>query len=737
MSLQYQFQHRSQRSNVMDSPKKDSTPPQGKCDFSGNVTNNNIHSNVGTSNSPILNDKIDTIDSDIREYTSFWPDNDDPWGENIDPPQLISSQSHSDFNSHTAEAGRVSLSQTVPFSSGTTIHTTETEYTVDDTDIKAGQLNSHDLQTGSSVTSLSTRTNTPNLEQFEPTLTPDMTIAEALHLYETKLSQYGGNIPPHDLQVNHEQREGEPSLTHSEAQLLQELLTVNPIDSKSQDVSTQVEDSLQGVRNNTPPEQPTQHKVGPSNNSKSEAVTEITMPMGFQRLLRNFAMAKSDSCAPIFEQDWSVSDVGTIDYHDIPPKSQPRTEPISKTASVFANIRSELGDIAYRAKETVFIDSLKTPLPLHKKTSSQPKVDEQDFQSRINERLQRMTLREDGSIVELPPQATSKQVSNSDKKLSTKIVQKDANTTIELPSNVGSSSDNLAVKVTMSGNHFSMNGPWLHHILAFHSLKNETSSLANNTNQYEFYSQHPIEDAIKIATICVGQDRLENSADLRLDHQARRPQKRAATSASVLRTDRSPTPACNRLSMLPQNKSVLSKAKLSMPTNRRLNETLPFNARGEIPTDVWKDFRRPRHGSIGTDTTPERHSLTSSEKHNTSVEGNSILNKTIAQYDGTVDFSDSESEFDVNSDPCLPVVSSSEDSDIEDRANIANLQTESLEEDNKISGGLMESYHDIIHQLSDSDEKSDRELVADQAVWELRGFSQTGSSGDLEDSGGM
>ena len=154
MSLQYQFQHRSQRSNVMDSPKKDSTPSQGKCDFSGNVTNNNIHSNVGTSNSPILNDKIDTIDSDIREYTSFWPDNDDPWGENIDPPQLVSSQSHSDFNNHTVEAGQVSLSQSVPFSSGTTIHTTETEYTVDDTDIKAGQLNSHDLQTGSSVTSL-------------------------------------------------------------------------------------------------------------------------------------------------------------------------------------------------------------------------------------------------------------------------------------------------------------------------------------------------------------------------------------------------------------------------------------------------------------------------------------------------------------------------------------------------------------------------------------------------------
>ena len=148
-------------------------------------------------------------------------------------------------------------------------------------------------------------------------------------------------------------------------------------------------------------------------------------------------------------------------------------------------------------------------------------------------------------------------------------------------------------------------------------------------------------------------------------------------------------------------------------------------------------FRRPRHGSIGTDTTPERHSLTSSEKHNTSVEGNSILNKTIAQYDGIIDFSDSEPEFGENSDPCLPMVYSSENSDHEDHENIKDLPTELLEEDKKISGSLMESYHDIIHQLSDSDEKSDRELVADRAVWELRGFSPTGSSGDLEDSGGM
>ena len=59
----------------------------------------------------------------------------------------------------------------------------------------------------------------------------------------------------------------------------------------------------------------------------------------------------------------------------------------------------------------------------------------------------------------------------------------------------------------------------------------------------------------------------------------------------------------------------------------------------------------------------------------------------------------------------------SEYSDLEDHGNIDNLSTELLIGDqDKISGNLMESYHDIIHKLSDSDEKSDRELVADRAV---------------------
>ena len=40
-------------------------------------------------------------------------------------------------------------------------------------------------------------------------------------------------------------------------------------------------------------------------------------------------------------------------------------------------------------------------------------------------------------------------------------------------------------------------------------------------------------------------------------------------------------------------------------------------------------------------------------------------------------------------------------------------------------------------QESETSEKLDKELVADQAVWELQGISQTGGRGDSKDPGGM
>ena len=49
---------------------------------------------------------------------------------------------------------------------------------------------------------------------------------------------------------------------------------------------------------------------------------------------------------------------------------------------------------------------------------------------------------------------------------------------------------------------------------------------------------------------------------------------------------------------------------------------------------------------------------------------------------------------------------------------------------------LMDSFSLILKE-SQTSEKSDRELVPDQAAWQLRGISQTGSSGDCKDPGGM
>ena len=45
----------------------------------------------------------------------------------------------------------------------------------------------------------------------------------------------------------------------------------------------------------------------------NDLVTEITMPMEIQRFSKHFAIAKTESFAPIYEKEWSVSEMGTID----------------------------------------------------------------------------------------------------------------------------------------------------------------------------------------------------------------------------------------------------------------------------------------------------------------------------------------------------------------------------------------------------------------------------------------
>ena len=56
------------------------------------------------------------------------------------------------------------------------------------------------------------------------------------------------------------------------------------------------------------------------------------------------------------------------------------------------------------------------------------------------------------------------------------------------------------VKIMVSPNYFSMKGPWLEHILDFHSVKNAGSPLLGTAEKYEFQSRTPIADAIKLVS---------------------------------------------------------------------------------------------------------------------------------------------------------------------------------------------------------------------------------------------
>ena len=79
------------------------------------------------------------------------------------------------------------------------------------------------------------------------------------------------------------------------------------------------------------------------------------MSLEFQQFLKHFFIAKADSDSPIYEKDWSVSDIGTIDNLDLvkvnPTLSQQKqkVQSLSQESDVFARNCSELGDIAYTA----------------------------------------------------------------------------------------------------------------------------------------------------------------------------------------------------------------------------------------------------------------------------------------------------------------------------------------------------------------------------------------------------
>ena len=151
--------------------------------------------------------------------------------------------------------------------------------------------------------------------------------------------------------------------------------------------------------------------------------------------------------------------------------------------------------------------------------------------------------------------------------------------------------------------------------------------------------------------------------------------------------------------------------------------TIPY----QIPKDVWKHYRRsPR--SLITDTTPDGGSVSSAESPYTD-NYNPILNETIGQYDGAFDLIEDDLQSISSFEEEYHSVSDSDESSLVSSTSSLNSK---LEEDND----LMDSFSMIL-QESDTSEKSDKELVADRAEWDLQGISQTGGSGNRKDPGGM
>ena len=97
--------------------------------------------------------------------------------------------------------------------------------------------------------------------------------------------------------------------------------------------------------------------------------------------------------------------MGTVDKLDLvkvrPTLSQPKqkVQSVSQESDVFARICSELGDIAFRAKESVMIESLKDPISTVNVEDTPTAEVQEDFQSKINKRLEIMALTETPNVL--------------------------------------------------------------------------------------------------------------------------------------------------------------------------------------------------------------------------------------------------------------------------------------------------------------------------------------------------
>ena len=672
--------------------------PSGRTDLYNYISASNICDNVSNTNVPDNIIENHDVIASIEPRLKFWPNNEDPWGEHTNLPSLARSSSQPVLHSSSKSLNTQSVN-TSTFPSGTTLDTTETEYTLDPVEHQ-NQPQTHVLRPGSSIASLSTSIDTPvQTESIGETQLSAGEVAEARKLFKNALSDYAMVNPDSTSRGNLEQ---DVPLDTEEEELLQNLLTVPPVETY-RDAETQV----------------TQKSNSVATHQHDNMVTEIDMPLEFQRFLKHFFMAKADSDSPIYEKDWSVSDIGTIDNldsHKVGSSLQycpQKVHSLSKESDVFAKIRSELGDIAFRAKESVMMETSKKP-PDVKHSNNVETVDmSDDFQSKICRRLQSIALADSVPVPENLPNSNPEQ-----EKIKEKIISKN---------------DRLSpsVKVMVSPNYFGMRGPWLEHVLDFHSLGNTEIPSFSTADKFEFQSRTPIADAIKLVSAYSDETDLDSFLQSKTGKR-KKPRRNASVQVDLGERPPTPVPVRRNQPINKTTKTPISKSKLKVPNKGSSSISQNWRNKEEnevVPKDVWKHFRRPPR-SLVTDTTPDGDSVSSAESPYTE-RYNPILDETIGQYDGTFDLI--EDEIDAQS-----TVSSDDENHLEigpdESSSISDISSLSptIEEDND----LMNSFSMIL-QESETSTKTDKELVADRAEWDLQGISQTGGSGNRKDPGGM
>ena len=114
---------------AMEDTSVDQHPP-GRADLYNYISANDICDSVDNTNVPNDITKNTDIIASIEPRLSFWPNNEDPWGKQTDPPSLVRAKSQPALHSSGKSLYTHSANTSV-FPSGTTLNTTETEYTID------------------------------------------------------------------------------------------------------------------------------------------------------------------------------------------------------------------------------------------------------------------------------------------------------------------------------------------------------------------------------------------------------------------------------------------------------------------------------------------------------------------------------------------------------------------------------------------------------------------------------